>query len=187
MIALTFWENLLQENAVKREQELQKNTWSYMLNHGARSIKHDRGPVTAKMMMDKILRCRLTVLQLQAEVIDQDQAISRTLAGQTLLEDAEKMRKRLEKDLKKVRDFKIKMEDSPQVYEVLEEERNVQAQLDDLEARLAGFDASYGSLVTDRESLVENIASKRQISDVEAFWSLYTKAGEKPSHAVEYS
>ncbi|RDL31499.1 p-loop containing nucleoside triphosphate hydrolase protein [Venustampulla echinocandica] len=91
IIATTMWSDLQSQSTGSQRVEERQNSkdfWGNMVNHGAKIVKHDNNPQSARKIINMVVsNAGKVVLQMQRELAQSDGQVSSTSAGRQLDSD----------------------------------------------------------------------------------------------------
>lgn len=102
----TMWSLCSPEDGECRERQLlqQNDLWKYLLDHGARSFRHDAGKKSAEAILKYLVQRRRNVtLDIQEEMVNKGLKLSQTAAGKEVQGDLDKLKDQHQQELKEIR------------------------------------------------------------------------------------
>lgn len=114
VLATTFWGHVNATVGMNRESELEKSEfWGKMIKKGSKVLRQDNGRVSAKSIIEYLVRKRTTAnigvaLDIQKEMVDEGKTLDQTGAGQEMNAQILAMRKEYEEKIANLRaDLKV--------------------------------------------------------------------------------
>lgn len=107
VLATTMWKHVDEADGNRRQQQLKEtsNFWGGMVDKGSCVFRHDDSRASAMKIISYILDQRkMTILQVQRQMVDEGKTLNETSAGQELEKELSKQRELFERRLQEARE-----------------------------------------------------------------------------------
>lgn len=135
VLATTMWDRVTELEGVKRESELRGKFWKLLIAMGARTVRHNDTPESARTIASTLLGNKPFYLQLQEEMGKDNKALRDTAAGREVMLEIVRMKEEHQRELAEMEGLiKNSAKESENVIEAMRE--HYQGRLNELERTL---------------------------------------------------
>lgn len=135
VLATSMWDRVAEAEGARREEELKGKFWRLLLAMGARAVRHEDAPGSARAIASSLLGNKPFYLQLQEEMGKDNKALRDTAAGREVMLEIARMKEEHRRELAEMEGLiKSSARESESVIEAMRD--HYQGRLSELERTL---------------------------------------------------